>query len=164
MPMMKRPSGSKAPITIHIHAIEEPPRRRGLGLQLLFLALAVAAFGTWHLELMHQSVWRIPSLHSPQRTSPQQFQGHAPQTEPQQLQAAGTALPSAPEQVHQPTSLAGQRRSPAEAIQKHPAAQLEPKRLLLSTHSRLIWYYPDSGEATVLHEGEVRFLFEAPKP
>jgi hypothetical protein len=29
-------------------------------------------------------------------------------------------------------------------------------RLLLATHTRLMWYFPDTHEYQVLHEGEVR--------
>lgn len=36
----------------------------------------------------------------------------------------------------------------------HLSAALPKNRLLLSTHSRLMWYFPDTDEYLVLHEGE----------
>jgi hypothetical protein len=39
------------------------------------------------------------------------------------------------------------------------SAPVTRNRLLLATHSRLMWYYPDTDEYRILHEGEVRPLY-----
>ena len=34
--------------------------------------------------------------------------------------------------------------------------QVGPLRLMLSSHGRIMWYYPETDETKVLHEGQVR--------
>jgi hypothetical protein len=38
------------------------------------------------------------------------------------------------------------------------AAALPNNRLLLASHGRLMWYFPETDEYMVLHEGEVRVI------
>jgi hypothetical protein len=48
-----------------------------------------------------------------------------------------------------------QQQEQQQQQQELAVSKLNPKRLLLATHSRLMWYYPDTQAVTVLHEGEV---------
>jgi hypothetical protein len=62
-----------------------------------------------------------------------------------------------PNQVLPSTSQPGLERLPVPAGRRQPMPSdpLPQNRLLLATHSRLMWYFPDTDESLILHEGEV---------
>jgi hypothetical protein len=72
-------------------------------------------------------IWKMESLHRIQGLTPLAATPQQQQLQQQQLQQQ----------------------------QELAVSKLNPKRLLLATHSRLMWYYPDTQAVTVLHEGEV---------
>lgn len=74
----------------------------------------------------------------------------------QRQQSAAAATPSAPLPQQQQQQ---QDQTPyiweSYAARPSAAAAVLPKnRLLLSSHSRLMWYFPDTDESLILHDGE----------
>ena len=44
------------------------------------------------------------------------------------------------------------------------SSHVGPLRLMLASHGRIMWYYPDTEETKVLHEGQVRHQWPAREP
>jgi len=119
-------------------------RRKGqrrIGGSLLWLATAVAVIGILRLESMYKltrlSVW-MPHHRS--------------------SGAASIEAPTASNQQQelQQQELQQQHQQQQQQQQQHERPAIPPRALLLATHSRLMWYDPDTDNVLVLHEGEVR--------
>lgn len=76
--------------------------------------------------------------------------GAAARGAPAESEETGAAINAAPRAAAQP--------APAAAAEPARKQAIPPRALLLASHSRLVWYDPETDESTILHEGGVSGL------
>jgi hypothetical protein len=149
--------------------------QRRAGAWLLALAAALAVLGVLQLEVMHSfannaGAW-VAAKRGPARapvsssstsatpkpaTSAAAASAAAASAEAASAEAVSATIPPAAPARQAAAREAQQGAVAAVPRERAALAPIPPRALVLATHSRLMWYDPDTDTSTVIHEGEVR--------